>query len=100
YSESSYNGNYYVKFNQGDLIGQMGLPLLGGVPPLYPSFYNNTGGPNGLTTTESTAAFGEVYFQVTDSIKITGGLRWNDDHISTSDTTAYVNALNLCSLGL
>src|SRR4030095_7620917 len=28
YAESSFTGDYFVLFNQGDLIGQMGLPLL------------------------------------------------------------------------
>jgi hypothetical protein len=66
YAESSSNGDYYVQFNQGDLLGQMGAPLLG-FPPLYPSFFDATGAPHGSTSTESTAVFGEVIQTPTES---------------------------------
>jgi outer membrane receptor protein involved in Fe transport len=100
YAEGSSDGDYYVLFNQGDLASIIGIPGLAGTPPLYPGFFDATGGSHGSTKTDSTAVFGEVYFQVTDSIKITGGLRWNDDNIETSDSSVLFNSLNLCSVGL
>src|SRR5262245_29165248 len=99
YAESSSNGDYYVLFNQGDLISQIGVDKLG-FPPLYPGFFDVPGSPHGATRTDSTAVFGEVYFQLTDRVKITGGLRYNDDHIQTNDSSVLFNSINGCSVGL
>ncbi len=41
--------------------------------------------------------FGELYFQATDTIKFTVGLRYNDDKKKTSDTSVLFNSLNVCS---
>jgi outer membrane receptor protein involved in Fe transport len=43
---------------------------------------------------DSTSYFGEVYWQLTDTVKITAGLRYNDDERKTSSTGILYNSVN------
>lgn len=95
YSEGDRSGNYHVASNALDQGGFYGVPLLG-FPPLYPTIFAATGAPNGGNTYDSTAVFGEVYFQFTDSIKLTAGLRYNDDNKEVQDSSIFYNSLNGC----
>jgi outer membrane receptor protein involved in Fe transport len=54
------------------------VPLLG-FPPLYPTMFNSTSNPEGKSgnTGDSTSVFGEIYYDLTDSLKLTAGLRYN-----------------------
>jgi outer membrane receptor protein involved in Fe transport len=92
-------GNYYVNANTLDIVGNYGVPKLG-FPQLYPTMFDNTGNPNRSGENESQSVFGEVYFQATDTIKLTVGLRYNDDELETSSTSVLFNSLNTCTIGL
>ena len=46
---------------------------------MYPGFFNNFGHPNGGTFGEGSAVFGEIYYRINDDVKLTFGLRRNDD---------------------
>ncbi len=95
YSEYEGYGDYYVNANTLDLVGLYGVPKLG-FPPLYPTMYASTSNPNGDGSRgDSFAYFGEVYYDVTDKVKLTVGLRRNDDHKEVSDSGVLYNALNL-----
>ena len=61
-------------------------------PPLYPNFFYNSNDPVEGTKTTGWAAFGEVYYDYSDRIKLTGGLRFNKDDKSTSDTSVLFNS--------
>ena len=43
---------------------------------------------------KSFGIFGEVYFDITDSLTLTGGIRYNDDTKSVSARTTFANFLN------
>ena len=87
------HGDYYVLANTLDLVSLYGSPLLG-FPPLYPGFFNNTSRPGAGTLQDGWAVFGEAYFDVTDSVKITAGLRYNEDHKEVNDTSVLFNSIN------
>ena len=93
YDWESY-GDYYVLANTLDLVGLYGAPALGGAPPLYPTFFNNTSDPAGGTLQDGWAAFGEAYFDVTDTVKLTFGLRYNEDNKELNDTSVLFNSIN------
>ncbi|MFM7120126.1 MAG: TonB-dependent receptor domain-containing protein, partial [Gammaproteobacteria bacterium] len=98
YSEYEGYGDYYVVANTLDLVGLYGVPKLG-FPPLYPTLFNSTSNPNGDGNTgDSIAYFGEVYYDLTDSLKLTVGLRYNDDHKEVSDSGVLYNAVNVNAL--
>jgi len=75
------NGDYYVFGNMGDAR-----------PDYYPGYFNNTGDPSGDTFGEGSVFFGEIYWDITDRIKLTAGLRYNDDEKSVRDTSLLWNA--------
>ncbi|MFP6835370.1 MAG: TonB-dependent receptor [Pseudomonadales bacterium] len=75
------NGDYYVNAN-----------MLDARPDSYPGFFAATGDPNGATFGEGWAVFGEAYFDVTDRLQLTVGIRYNDDKKSVRDTSVLWNA--------
>ena len=91
--EFTTHGDYYVLANTLDLVSLYGSPLLG-FPPLYPGFFNNTSRPGDGTVQDGWAAFGEAYFDVTDRVKITAGLRYNEDKKEVNDTSVLFNSIN------
>jgi iron complex outermembrane receptor protein len=99
YAEGEGYGDYYVNANTLDLVGLYGVPRLG-FPPLYPTMFDSTSNPsgNGGGTSESQSIFGEVYFDITDTLKLTAGLRYNDDIKEVQDTGILYNAVNLNAL--
>jgi outer membrane receptor protein involved in Fe transport len=98
YSEYEGYGDYYVVANTLDLVGLYGVPKLG-FPPLYPTLFNSTSNPNGDGSMgDSIAYFGEVYYDLTESLKLTVGLRYNDDHKEVSDSGVLYNAVNVNAL--
>ena len=90
YDNKAYGG-YYVLANTLDLVGSYGSAALG-APPLYPNFFYNSNDPNEGTTSSGWAAFGEAYYDYSDRIKLTGGLRFNKDDKSTHDTSVLFNS--------
>ena len=91
--DSTSNGDYYVLANTLDLVSLYGSPLLG-FPPLYPGFFNNTSQPGEGTLQDGWAVFGEAYFDVSDSVKITAGLRYNEDNKEVNDSSVLFNSIN------
>ena len=87
------HGDYYVLANTLDLVSLYGSPLLG-FPPLYPGFFNNTSQPGEGTLQDGWAVFGEAYFDVSDTVKITAGLRYNEDNKEVNDTSVLFNSIN------
>ncbi|MCZ6619957.1 MAG: TonB-dependent receptor [Gammaproteobacteria bacterium] len=74
-------GDYYVNAN-----------MLDARPDFYPGFFNATGDPDGATFGEGWAVFGEGYFDITDRLKLTVGVRYNEDEKSVRDTSLLWNA--------
>ena len=78
-----------------DVLGQSPPALLVGAPSaalgaqLYPSLYRT----NALSTTESHAVFGELYFEPQEDLKLTFGLRYNEDEKTSLSRIAFVNVL-------
>jgi outer membrane receptor protein involved in Fe transport len=60
--------------------------------------FDSTGDPGGSGELDSTSYFGEVYYQLTDTIKLTAGLRYNDDERTTSTTSVLYNAIDVNAL--
>ncbi|NNC59830.1 MAG: TonB-dependent receptor [Erythrobacter sp.] len=97
YAESKVLENsYFVNSFAIDYItGVLGsfTALGGGLPPSYLAtsfFRNNTRSFN----LESYGIFGEVYFDVSDSLKITAGLRYNDDSKAITARSTLASFLN------
>ena len=88
------HGDYYVLANTLDIVSVYGSPALG-APPLYPGFFNNTSKPGAGTLQNGWATFGEAYFDLTDSVTLTAGLRYNEDDKEVNDTSVLFNSLNL-----
>jgi iron complex outermembrane receptor protein len=93
YSAESH-GDYYVLANTLDLVTSFGSAFLG-APPLYPGYFNNTSNPSGGVESDGYAFFGEGYYQATENLKFTLGLRYNRDEKETSDTSVLFNAIDL-----
>ena len=69
-------GDYYVNSNNLDSR-----------PDSYPGYFNATGDPGGSAFGEGEAFFAEAYYDIRDDIKLTFGLRYNDDEKSVRDTS-------------
>jgi outer membrane receptor protein involved in Fe transport len=88
--------DYYVNAFAIDYItGLLGsfTALGGGLPPSYlaTSFYRNNTPEFEL---DSYGIFGEVYYDITDRLKFTGGLRYNNDKKSIRARTTLAAFLN------
>lgn len=97
YAESDLAENsYYVNAFAIDYItGVLGsfTSLGAGLPPSYlaTSFFRNNTTDFQL---ESFGIFGEVYFDITDRLTFTGGLRYNDDKKSVTARSTLASFLN------
>ena len=89
-SGSSNHGGYYVLANTLDLATV--APPAVFPAPLYPGFFYNSNNPAGGAHSKSWAAFGEAYYDLSDRLTFTAGLRINRDEKSTSDSSALLNA--------
>ena len=90
--DSTRTTEYYVIANVLDLVTSIGAPLFG-LPPLYPGFFLNASAPGGLKF-NGAAAFGEGYFDINDRMKLTVGLRFNNDEVERRDSSVLFNAIN------
>lgn len=77
-------GDYYVNGNVLD----------NGRPDWYPGFFNNFGAPSGGTFLSGSAFFSEVYYKFNDDIKLTFGLRYNDDDKAVNASSVLWNAVD------
>lgn len=98
YENERIGGDYYVNANSLDSIGLVGVGLLG-FPPLYPTMFNVPGSVDDPSTNEGEAIFAEVYFDMTDTAKLTFGLRYNKDEKFVNDANAFLSAVNQTGLG-
>ena len=91
-SENSYYVNSFGLDYATAILGTFSA-FAAGLPPSYlaTSMYRNNTTDFKL---ESFGIFGEVYFDVTDRLTFTGGLRYNDDSKSVSARTTFANFLN------
>ncbi len=80
--DSEGGGDYYVFSNLLDSAR----------PDYYPGFFNSFSSSNGGTALSGSSFFGEVYYQINDDVKLTFGLRRNDDDKSVRDTSVLWNA--------
>lgn len=84
-SNSGDDGSYYVNaFGIDYIAGVLGAftALGGGLPPSFlgTPFFRNTAFKQDLT---SYGVFGEVYYDISDKLKLTGGIRYNNDRKSS-----------------
>ena len=86
-------GGYYVLSNELDSVSVFGVPALG-LPPLFPGFFYNANNPESGVEQDGWATFGELYADVSDRLKLTLGLRFNEDNKSASDTSVLFNSIN------
>ena len=94
HKDTSYGG-YYVIANTLDLVSLYGSAALG-APPLYPGFFYNTNSPeDGGPPQDGRAIFGEAYYEATDRLKFTAGLRFNEDNKIVSDSSVLFNSANV-----
>ena len=89
---SAKNVDYYVNsfgidYISGVLGGLTGLGAAGALPPVYlgSPFYRNNQADYRL---KSYGIFGEAYYNLTDKVKVTVGVRYNNDRKSVSARTA------------
>jgi outer membrane receptor protein involved in Fe transport len=82
--------DFFEASNAMDILGQYGYPAVGN-QQFYPSLRYI---PVELET-ESQSVFGELYVDLTERVKVTVGLRYNDDEEQLSQTQALFSATNL-----
>ena len=80
--------------NELDAVSVFGAPALG-LPPLYPGFFYNANNPESGAEQDGWATFGELYYNPSDRLKLTLGLRFNEDNKSASDASVLFNSLNV-----
>jgi iron complex outermembrane receptor protein len=85
------SGDYYVFSNT--------LDILATVTGAFPAGFNSTRAPDnkGLES-DGQAIFAEMYFNISDSLKLTFGLRQNEDNKLIRDTNVFLSA-NFVGLG-
>ena len=85
------SSDYYVTANT--------LDLLSTVTGAYPGMFNSTNAP-GRDGVESDgyALFGQAYYDLTDTLKLTVGVRYNEDDKFVADTNPFLDASYICGL--
>ncbi len=85
------SSDYYVVGNTLDLIGT--------IAGSYPTMFNSTNAPDykGIQG-EGYAFFGQAYYDVTDTLKLTVGLRFNNDEKFAADSNPFLDADFACPL--
>ena len=93
--EDRNHGGYYVLSNTLDLVSRYGSAAVG-APPAYPGFFYNTNNPeDGGPLQDGRAVFGEFYYEPTDRLKFTAGLRLNEDNKEVSDSSLLFNSIDV-----
>lgn len=82
--------DYYVTANT--------LDLLGTVTGAYPGMFNSTNAPDGKgVESDGYALFGQAYYELTDTLKLTVGARYNKDDKFVADSNPFLDANYICS---
>ncbi|MEE2691118.1 MAG: TonB-dependent receptor [Pseudomonadota bacterium] len=96
----SLNGLDYFSVVAGTLVAQT-LAAGGMLPPEYGnpnnvySFYSPAFVNDSLDSElKSISVFGEVYVDITDTLKLTGGVRYNNDDVSTFDRNPFLGSFS------
>ncbi|WP_156416680.1 TonB-dependent receptor [Sphingopyxis sp. A083] len=91
-TDNSYYVNSFALDYASAILGSFGS-LSGGLPPSYfaTSMYRNNSLESNL---ESYGIFGEVYFDLSDRLTLTGGLRYNNDKKDVAARTTLISFLN------
>src|SRR3546814_16945984 len=91
-TENSYYVNTFALDYASAILGLFGS-LSGGLPPSYfaTSMYRNNSLESNL---ESYGIFGEVYFDLSDRLTLTGGLRYNNAKKDVPARTTLISLLN------
>lgn len=97
--QSSYDGpfNFLVGYTQFDSESEgdyfvINNVLDNGRPDNYPGLFNSFGDYKGATFLEGSSFFGEIYYDLTENVKLTVGLRQNDDDKAVSGTSVLWDA--------
>lgn len=61
----------------------------------YPGYFNNVIDPRRPSESEGWAGFGEIYYQRTDDLKFTLGLRFNKDERTDFSTSIFLDSFDL-----
>jgi len=92
--QSAFDGpfNFLVGYTQFDSESQGDYFVIGNVldnsrPDAYPGLFDSFGDYSGATFLEGSSFFGEVYYEINEDIKLTFGLRKNDDDKAVSGTS-------------
>ena len=86
-------GGYYVLSNALDAVSIYGSAALRS-PPLFPGFFYNANNPESGAQQDGWATFGELYYDLSDRLKLTVGLRFNEDNKRASDTSVLFNSVD------
>lgn len=88
--------DYYVLGNTLDMVATYGAPLFD-LPPLYPGIFNNSSSPDEGTAQEGSSLFGEAYYDVTQDVSLTLGVRYNQDRRESNETSVLFNSIDMNS---
>ena len=91
--ESTQFSGLYVLANTLDLVTLYGSASLGAAP-LYPGFFFNANDPARGNVLDGRSLFGEAYFDLSDRLQVTAGIRFNEDNTSVSDTSVLFNSVD------
>ena len=86
--------DYYILGNTLDMVSAYGAPLFE-MPPLYPGMFNNSSSPDRGTVSEGSSLFGEAYFDMTEDVSVTLGLRYNEDRRESNETSVLFNSIDM-----
>ena len=86
-------GDYYVNNNGLDSVGFVGAAGVG-FPPLYPTMFNVPGNPNNPTSQSGQAIYWELYYDISERLTLTFGLRYNEDEKKPNDRNAFLASAN------
>lgn len=94
YAKNRSSGDYYVVSNSLDMATLNPVPAPLNFPRLYPGvFDSHSSGPGYEFETRS--VFGEAYFDVSEDLRLTAGLRYNKDEKTVQDSAILYNSLSV-----
>ncbi len=88
--ENDFASRYAVASNTLDVVSVYGSGGLG-LPRLYPGIFDNAS----RGSREAIGVFGELYFDLTDRIKLTVGVRYSQVKADLESRQAFLNSINI-----